>query len=219
VKHELRIFDDAEALAHAASDYVLEYAQALTSGSSQFSFAVSGGKSPWVMLSDLAKEHLDWDRTVIYQVDERVAPDGDDLRNLTHLRSSLASTSATIEPMEVNAPDVDAAAERYAALLPAQFELIHLGMGPDGHCASLIPNDPVLDVTDRLVAVSDVYQGTRRMTLTYPALSTAKQLLWLISGSDKQEALAKLLDSDPSIPAGRVEAASSIIMADRAALA
>jgi 6-phosphogluconolactonase/glucosamine-6-phosphate isomerase/deaminase len=154
----------------------------------------------------------------IYQVDERVAPDGDDLRNLTRLRIELASTPVAIEPMDVNAQDLEEAAERYARLLPSRFDLVHLGLGPDGHCASLIPNDPVLEVNDRLVATTGVYQGTRRMTLTYPALASANQLLWLISGEDKREALARLLDRDPSIPAGRVEARSSLIMADRSAI-
>ncbi|HEY5266597.1 MAG TPA: 6-phosphogluconolactonase [Acidimicrobiales bacterium] len=216
--HDLQVFDDSESLAKGAADYVLERFQAMTSGSSSFSFAVSGGKSPWLMLAELTKESLDWDRTVIYQVDERVAPLGDDLRNLTHLQSSLASTPVQIEAMEVNDSDLDAAADRYAELLPTRFNLIHLGIGPDGHCASLIPRDPVLQVTDRLVALSGLYQGTRRMTLTYPALARSDQLLWLVSGADKQEALAKLLDGDTSIPAGNVEAGASLIMADRAAL-
>jgi 6-phosphogluconolactonase len=218
MQHELVIFDDTSSLAKGAAAYVAECAQALTNGSSQFSFAVSGGKGPWVMLADLATENVDFERMTIYQVDERVAPDGDDLRNLTRLRIELASTPVAIEPMDVNAQDLEEAAERYARLLPSRFDLVHLGLGPDGHCASLIPNDPVLEVNDRLVATTGVYQGTRRMTLTYPALASANQLLWLISGEDKREALARLLDRDPSIPAGRVEARSSLIMADRSAI-
>jgi len=218
VHHELQVFDDIASLAKGAAAYVLERSQAMTSGASSFSFAVSGGKSPWLMLNELTKESLDWDRTVIYQVDERVAPLGDDLRNLTHLQASLASTPVQIEAMGVNDSDLEAAAGRYATLLPPRFNLVHLGLGPDGHCASLIPNDPVLHVNNRLVALSDLYQGTRRMTLTYPALAQSDQLLWLISGADKQEALAKLLDGDTSIPAGNVVAGASLIMAERAAL-
>ena len=119
--------------------------------------------------------------------------------------------------MEVEDEDLEAACRDYAALLPERFDLIHLGIGPDGHCASLIPGDPVLDVTDRLVALSGPYQNALRMTLTYPALERGEQLLWVVSGEDKREALEQLLDSDPSIPAGRVQAGASLIMADRAA--
>ena len=216
--HDLQVFDDIESLAKGAAAYVLERSQAMTNGSSSFSFAVSGGKSPWLMFAELTKESLDWDRTVIYQVDERVAPPGEDVRNLTHLQESLASTPVEIEAMEVNDGDLNAACVRYASLLPPRFNLVHLGLGPDGHCASLIPNDPVLNVTNRLVAMSGLYQGTRRMTLTYPALTRSDQVLWLVSGADKREALAKLLDGDTSIPAGNVEAGASLIMAERASL-
>jgi len=94
---------------------------------------------------------------------------------------------------------------------------VHLGLGPDGHTASLVPGDPVLEVTDALVAVTQPYQGHRRMTLTYPALARADQLLWLVTGADKREPLAKLLAGDESIPAGRVVAARSVVMADQAA--
>lgn len=218
MRHELQVFDDVEALACGAANYVGERAYARESHDSPFTFALSGGKSPWLMIQDLVNEHTAWDHTIIYQVDERVAPEGSDLRNLTHLRDTLATTSAFIEAMDVNDDDLNDAAARYAALLPQRFDLVHLGLGPDGHCASLIPNDPVLNVTDRLVALSGPYQDTRRMTLTYPALARADQLLWLVSGQDKREALEKLLDGDRSIPAGRVEADRSIVMADRQAL-
>jgi 6-phosphogluconolactonase/glucosamine-6-phosphate isomerase/deaminase len=120
--------------------------------------------------------------------------------------------------MEVNDDDLDGAARRYALKLPDHLDVVHLGLGPDGHCASLVPNDPVLEVTDRLVALSNPYQGTRRMTLTFPALANADQLLWLVSGEDKHDALEKLLDGDTSIPAGRVDAGASLVLCDRRAL-
>jgi 6-phosphogluconolactonase len=218
VRHDLRTFDDLDALARGAAAYVSEQAHDVETRDAPFTFALSGGKSPWLMVQELVKDNVGWDHTLIYQVDERVAPEGSDLRNLTHLRECLATTSAPIEAMDVNDDELDDAAARYAALLPARFDLVHLGLGPDGHCASLVPDDPVLEVTDRLVAVSGPYQDTRRMTLTYPALARADQLLWLVSGADKHEALEKLLDGDRSIPAGRVEADRSIVMADRRAL-
>ncbi|HWD94903.1 MAG TPA: 6-phosphogluconolactonase [Acidimicrobiales bacterium] len=217
MNHELRIFDDAETLAKAASDYVAELSRNIVDRGDTFSFALSGGKTPWLMFEQLANDFVQWDHTRIFQVDERVVGPDDDLRNLKGLRASLLGTSAPIEAMDVDHPDLDEACRSYAALLPERFDLIHLGLGPDGHCASLIPGDPVLEVTDRLVAMSGPYQDTMRMTLTYPALARGNQLLWLVSGEDKREALEKLLDSDPSIPAGRVEAGASLIMADRAA--
>ena len=119
--------------------------------------------------------------------------------------------------MPVNEDDLEAAAAAYAASLPEHFDLVHLGLGPDGHTASLVPGDPVLSVTDRLVALTQPYQGRVRMTLTYPALARARQILWLVTGEDKKEPLARLLAGDTTIPAGRVEAAASLVMADRAA--
>jgi 6-phosphogluconolactonase/glucosamine-6-phosphate isomerase/deaminase len=170
------------------------------------------------MFETLAHDNVDWAATRIYQVDERVVREDNDLRNLKSLRAALKGTNAPIEAMDVEADDLEVACWDYAALLPERFDLVHLGIGPDGHCASLVPGDPVLDLTDQLVALSGPYQDTLRMTLTYPALARANQLLWLIGGEDKRDALAKLLASDPSIPAGRVEAGASLIMADRAAL-
>ena len=218
MRHELRTFDDVETLARAAAAFVAERARDVLARDAHFTLALSGGKSPWLMVKDLVNEGVAWDQTTIYQVDERVAPEGSDERNLTHLRNSLASTTALIEPMEVNDDDLDEAARRYALKLPDHLDVVHLGLGSDGHCASLVPNDPVLEVTNRLVALSNPYQHTRRMTLTYPALANADQLLWLVSGEDKRDALEKLLDGDTSIPAGCVDAAASLVLCDRQAL-
>ena len=218
MEHELRTFDDATALATAAAAYVAERTRSVQARGVTFTFALSGGKSPWAMFETLAHDNVDWAASRIYQVDERVVNEDNDLRNLKSLRAALKGTGAAIEAMDVEADDLEVACRNYAALLPERFDLVHLGLGPDGHCASLVPGDPVLDVTDRLVALSGPYQDTLRMTLTYPALARADQLLWLISGEDKREALAKLLARDPSIPAGRVVANASLVMADRAAL-
>ena len=155
---------------------------------------------------------------MLYQVDERIAAPGDATRNLTNLQRSLGERRPTIVAMPVNDDDLEAAAASYAAQLPERFDLVHLGLGPDGHTASLIPGDPVLEVRDRLVAVTGVYQGEQRMTLTYSALSRADQLLWLVTGEDKRTALSALLRGDPSIPATGVEAPTSLVMADDAAL-
>jgi 6-phosphogluconolactonase len=219
VRHVLEEFDDADVLAKAAAHVVVEHARHAIDESGHFTFAVSGGRTPWAMFAELATLDMPWERTVLYQVDERVAPDGDPDRNLTNLRASLASARTTIDAMDVESADLDEAAARYAQHLPERLDLVHLGLGPDGHTASLLPGDPVLAETRRLVAVTGPYQGHRRMTLTYPGLACAVQILWLVSGSDKQAALASLLAGDESIPAGRVQATNSLVMADRTALA
>lgn len=217
MEHETQIAPDANALAAMAASYVVSLAKAAVVARGRFTFAVSGGHTPWAMFKALRAEYMPWAEVELFQVDERVAPDGDPDRNLTHLRQSMGDVPAKVHPMPVSEPDLDAAAAAYATVLPERFDLVHLGLGPDGHCASLVPGDPVLEVTDRLVGVTQPYQGHQRMTLTYPALSRADQLLWLVAGSDKRDAMAKLLAGDESIPAGRVRATRSLIMADESA--
>jgi 6-phosphogluconolactonase len=215
--HELQTLADPDAVSRAGAAFVAERARAAVAANGSFHFAVSGGHTPWAMFAELAAETVPWESVVIYQVDERVAPPDDPDRNLTHLTKALGSAPAQVRPMPVNDSDLAAAAGRYATVLPERFDLVHLGLGPDGHTASLVPGDPVLSVTDRLVALTQPYQDRVRMTLTYPALARARQILWLVTGADKKEPLAKLLAGDTSIPAGRVEAAASLIMADRSA--
>jgi 6-phosphogluconolactonase len=217
VHSDLEVLADPPAVARAAAAYVADRARAAVAGHGTFHFAVSGGHTPWAMFAELAAEDVPWDHVVLYQVDERVAPAGNPDRNLTHLQKSLGDAPADVVAMPVEDADLDAAAAAYAARLPERLDLIHLGLGPDGHTASLVPGDPVLDVTDRLVAVTATYQGHQRMTLTYPALARADQLLWLITGVDKRDPLRRLLAGDPTIPAGRVEAARSLALADAAA--
>jgi 6-phosphogluconolactonase len=215
--HELRSLPTPDAVAQAGAKFVAERARAAVEDHGSFHFAVSGGHTPWAMFAALASEEVAWDAVVIYQVDERVAPAGDPSRNLTHLTDALGSAPATVLPMPVNDADLTAAAAAYATDLPEQFDLVHLGLGDDGHTASLVPGDPVLSVTDRLVAVTQPYQDHARMTLTYPALGRARQLMWLVTGADKKAPLNSLLAGDTTIPAGRVQAAASLILADQAA--
>lgn len=217
VRHELRILDGAHDVTAAGAAAVLDSARRAARGA-QFSFAVSGGSTPWAMFEALAGSSMPWDRTRLLQVDERIAPAGDPARNLTHLTAALAGTSVRLDPMPVDEPDLEAAAQQYAAALPAQIDLVHLGLGADGHTASLVPGDPVLDVSDRPVAVTtQPYQGHRRMTLTYLGLRRARQLLWLVVGEDKAAALAALMAHDAAVPAGRVTAERSMVLADAAA--
>lgn len=217
MRHEIEILPTPEAVARSAAGYVAERARAAVTRHGRFTFAVSGGHTPWAMFGRLAEEDMPWERVVLYQVDERIAPAGDPDRNLRHLRESLGEASAEVIEMPVSDPDPTGAAARYGARLPKRFDLVHLGLGPDGHTASLVPGDPVLDVTDHLAAITGTYQGRHRMTLTYPALARADQILWLVTGADKKAPLAKLLACDRSIPAGRVQAPHSLVLADGAA--
>jgi 6-phosphogluconolactonase len=214
----VEILPDAESVAQRAASVVVAHARAAVGSHGVFTFAVSGGSTPWSMFAALHRLDFPWDRTTIYQVDERVAPPGDPNRNLTHLRESLPpGASARVQPMPVEDADLDAAASRYARSFPERFDLIHLGLGPDGHTASLVPGDQVLDVTDRDVMITQPYKGYRRMTITYQVVDRARALLWVITGSDKRDALRRLLGHDASIPAGRVAADRALVLADAAA--
>jgi 6-phosphogluconolactonase len=210
---------DAAAAALATAGMIADRARAAVDERGAFTLAVSGGTGPWQAFRLLADADVPWEAVEIFQVDERVAPPGDDDRNLTHLEQSLPPAAvARLRPMPVEADDLEAAAAEYAALLPERLDLVHLGLGPDGHTASLVPGDPVLDVTDRDVAITGEYQGRRRMTLTYPAICRARELVWLVTGTSKVEPLRLLLAGDPSIPAGRVAGAPSLVIADRPAI-
>jgi 6-phosphogluconolactonase len=214
----LEVLPDADAVARRAAGVVAAASRAAIESRGRFTFAVSGGETPWAMFKALAEEDVSWDEVGIWQVDERVAPDGDPDRNLTSLLPVIPA-GADLRPMPVTEPDLEATADRYAALLPDAFELVHLGMGDDGHTASLVPGDPVLDVTDRDVAVTGEYRGLRRMTVTYPVLDRAGLALWMITGSDKAPMVPRLLAGDRSIPAGRVTTAEQLVVLDTDAAA
>jgi 6-phosphogluconolactonase len=214
---ELEVLPDAVSVAERGAAILAEHAVSAVAVRGRFAFAVSGGRTPWAMLERLS-ESVPWGKVTIFQVDERVAPDGDPDRNLTHLRASLpAGVDVDVRAMPVAAVDLEAAAAIYAAELPDRLDLVHLGLGADGHTASLVPGDPVLEVMDRDVAITGPYERRRRMTLTYPVLNRARRILWLVTGEEKRNALERLRSGDRSIPAGRVEAASSLILADRSA--
>ena len=223
----IEILIDADAVARKAAEIIAAEARATVAERGRFIMAVSGGHTPWKMLRALANEKVPWEGVRVVQVDERVAPAGDPDRNLSHLRESLLE-HAPLRPdqifaMPVESPDLDAAAIRYAMTLkeiagsPPVLDLAHLGLGPDGHTASLVPGDPVLNVTDSDVALTGVYQGRRRMTLTYPILNRARRVLWLVTGNDKVDALARLREGDTSIPGGKIHRDQAVVLADQAA--
>ncbi len=221
------VLPDSASAARRAAHFVASEARAAAAARGLFTFAVSGGRTPWEMLRALAGEDIPWNAVHLFQVDERIAPAGDPDRNLTHIGESLLGTGrlppAQLHAMPVEAQDVAEAAARYARELanvagaPPVLDLVHLGLGPDGHTASLLPGDPALDVTRDDVTVTGVYQGHQRMTLTFPAIDRARRILWLVTGAEKQPMLARLRAGDRSIPAGRVRREDALIVADAAA--
>jgi 6-phosphogluconolactonase len=224
---KVEVLKDAESVAKAAAATIAADARAAITARNRFALAVSGGHTPWIMLRALAEESIPWTRVQIYQVDERVAPAGDPDRNLTHLQESLLQHTPLlpeqIHAMPVESTDLPSAANQYALTLrevagsPPVLDLVHLGLGPDGHTASLVPGDAVLDVTDKDVALTGVYQGRRRMTLTYPTINRARRILWVVTGSEKAGMLRRLREGDASIPAGRVRRDEALLLADLAA--
>jgi len=223
----IEVLADADAVAKKAAALIATQARAAVAARGRFVMAVSGGHTPWVMLRALAEQDVPWKNVHIFQVDERVAPEGHADRNLTHLRESLLENAPLpaqqIYAMPVEMPDLQSAAAKYAAELeriagsPPVLDLVHLGLGPDGHTASLVPGDPVLNVTDRDVAVTGMYQGRNRLTLTYPVINRARQILFLVTGSEKAPMYKQLQAADQSIPAGRVVQNNAVLLADSAA--
>jgi 6-phosphogluconolactonase len=217
---DLEVVESDRAAARRAAELIAAAGQRAVADHGSFSFAMSGGRSPWAMLAILGDlEEMPWAETELFQVDERIASPGSEDRNLTHMVLGLSMDhQAALRPMPVTNRDLDAAAHEYDTSLPERIDLVHLGLGPDGHTASLVPGDPVLEVDDKRVSVTtNEYQGHRRMTLTYPALAEAREILWLVTGDEKRDPLRKLLAADPSIPAGRVRNDSMFVVADTAA--
>jgi 6-phosphogluconolactonase len=224
---KVEVLADAEAVARNAAEIIAGLARAAVAARGRFTMALSGGRTPWVMLGALSALDVPWENVHVLQVDERIAPAGHADRNLTHISESLLGPGrrnlVKIHAMPVEAADLNEAAAEYARTLvdiagsPPVLDLVHLGLGPDGHTASLVPGDRVLDVTDADVALTGLYQGRRRMTLTYPVLDRARRVLWLVTGEDKAAMLVRLRRGDPAIPAGRVRQDHALVIADSAA--
>ncbi|MGA7921299.1 MAG: 6-phosphogluconolactonase [Candidatus Acidiferrales bacterium] len=224
---KIEVYSNADEVALKAAGLVAAEARAAVAARGAFVMAVSGGHTPWQMLRALADEDVPWDAVHVVQVDERIAPAGDPDRNLTHLRESLLERAPLrpdrIHAMPVESSNLQAACQEYALTLraiagsPSVLDLVHLGLGPDGHTASLVPGDAVLEIKDADVAITGLYQGRQRMTLTYPILNRSRRVLWLVTGSEKAEMLPRLRAGDPQIPAGRVRPDHARMLADQAA--
>lgn len=207
------------AAATAAAVDISVRARAAVADHGRFTLALSGGRTPGVMLAALGELDMPWSQTTIFQVDERVCPRGHPERNLSGLRAALGPANpATVVEMPVEAEDLAAACGEYAMRLPSVLDLVHLGLGADGHTASLVPGDPVLQVHDADVALTGPYQGRHRMTLTAPRITRARAILWLVTGESKRPALRALLAGDRSIPAGLVQGPPQSLFCDAAAL-
>lgn len=224
---ELRICENAQAAAQAAAEYLAQCANEAVARHGAFSLAASGGSEPWEMFGRFAREDVPWERVQLFQVDERVAPHGHAERNWTRLEAHLVARVPLLaqhaHPMPVEEDDLDLAAARYTGVLsaiagaPPVLDLVHLGLGTDGHTASLVPGDAVLDKTESEVAVTASYQGHRRMTFTYAPINRARRILWFVVGQRKARALAGLLAGDARLPASRVRQGEAVVIADQAA--
>jgi len=218
---ETRVYPDEATASRAAAEAIAAAGQEAVAARGEFTLALSGGRTPWSMIATLGDmEEMPWEETRLFQVDERIAPPGDEARNLTQLVQTLSiAHQSTVRPMPVTSRDLELSAAEYEAHLPDPIDLVHLGLGPDGHTASLIPGDSVLEERERRVVITDhEYEGHRRMTVTYPALANAGKILWLTLGEKVREPLALLLESDPRIPAGMVENDDMLVIADEAAM-
>lgn len=218
---------DPGAVSRRAAEHIAQVAREAVTERGRCAMAFSGGTTPWRAFSALAGEDVPWDRVHLFQVDERAAPSGDPDRNDFHLKEALidriAIPSSNIHPMPAEVEDLDEGARRYESILrriagtPPVLDLVQLGLGEDGHTASLFPGDAALEVIGRDVAATGFHKGRRRMTLTFPAIDRARCILWLVTGSGKAVALERLLAGDRSIPAGRVQGDRAVLLADTAA--
>ncbi len=202
---------DEDASGRAARSIARRLASALRARGSA-TLAVSGGSTAPLMLAALATADLPWDRIGVWQVDERVAPDRHPDRNANHLDDFPGRHHL----MPVTAADLNRACRRYAAGLPARFDVVDLGMGADGHTASWPPGDPVID-SERPVDLSDQYQGRVRMTLTPAVVNAAAGRVVLITGADKAPAVAAWLAGSENLPIARVRRTNTVVVLDPAA--
>lgn len=224
----IKVLNDIDSVALEAARRIALMARQTVALRGRFVMAVSGGKTPWKMLRNLGIEDVPWESMHVFQVDERIAPTGNADRNLSHLRESLLEYAPLKEdhiyPMPVDMTNLELAAMNYSKTLcliagePPVLDLVHLGLGVDGHTASLIPDDAVLKIDNSDVAICGIYQGWKRMTFTYPIINRSRNILWVVTGAEKTPMLKRLLNKDVTIPAGLINQNKSLILADQDAI-
>jgi 6-phosphogluconolactonase len=219
---QITIVDDAAALADAVAAHIAAQLATAIAARGRAAVAFSGGSTPAPMLRRLAGTDIDWSAVAVFQVDERIAPDGSPARNARTLTQELLGhVAAHAYLMPVTDDRLHEAATSYGLLIGdvcgGVLDVVHLGLGVDGHTASLVPGDPAVDVVADDVAVSLEYQGHKRMTMTLPLLNRAREVVWQVAGADKAEAVAQLVAGDERIPAARVEQEHATLFADTAA--
>lgn len=215
-RHEL----EADGFAIAAARIFRDEIAAAIRARGACHLALSGGKTPWLVLHQLADHDLQWDRVHLWQVDERISVDDPSDRYSVGLEGSLLARDL-LRPDQVHLMDVDnvdqsAAAAEYAATLKAEcnctLDVVHLGLGTDGQTASWFPGDPGVDISDRQVAVLYPPGHGSRMTLTIPCVNAARRRLFLVAGDGKEDVLRRMLAGDPGLPASRVTTEGTLIV-------
>jgi 6-phosphogluconolactonase len=210
----------------AAAEFIARQLAAAVRERGRASLAISGGRSPWGMLDLLAAQAVNWESVHVFQVDERIAPPDDEARNWKRFLAGALARRVPPEnrhPMPVGTESPDAAADTYARTLvewtgqPPELDVVHLGIGVDGHVASLFAGDPALEERERLVAASRRHEGYRRLTLTLPALAGARSIVWFAVGAERRAVLTRLFDGDIAIPASRVRRDRAVCFTDLAA--
>jgi len=207
---DVRVCDDAAAV---AAQVIAEGLDEAVHRRGEAAVAFSGGSTAPPMLTALLELDVVWDRISVWQVDERVAPDGDPARNV----EQLAAVPSRVHPMPVTARELELAAQQYAAALPEIFDVIHLGLGPDGHTASWPPDEARVRESARSVEVTSIFSGYRRMTLTPRVVNAARRRVMLIVGDDKAEVVARWIAGDPDLPASSLATDDTIAVLDPAA--
>jgi len=218
--------EDVATTERAAAEFIAARLHEAIGERGRATLAISGGTTPWGMFGRLADSALDWGAVHLLQVDERIVAADDDARNWKHLLATALAArvpAANHHPMPVEMADAQLAATHYAATLvqvcgdPPVLDVVHLGIGDDGHTASLFAGDPLLEETAREVGVSRPQGGFTRLTLTRPPLDRARRVVWFALGAARQPAVARLFAADPSIPASRVARERATCFTDPAA--